>query len=273
MIHVVTSENRHLYGLQLRTMHEQRRRQCAEGNGRAGLVVLDGDEIDDADDGRAIDLLGFDEAMTLEVGLRLRPTDERCRLADRFPHLIAPDESPKKGQDIWEASHLFTTRACHRRKGDRRGERVFEAWAAAMELGLSHGVSRFVGMIDMQLYPGVLNSPIDIRLVGPPCPHGHGVVAGLEIVLSRTRLNRLLEALGREGSIGYHVDALDLIAFGDLRAVQQQVRRAMTPQLPAGARRDETLAADTLFRLYDRSRQARKIPAGRERTLPRALLA
>jgi len=273
MIHIVTAENRHLYGPQLWAMHEQRRLQCVEKNGWVDLVVLDGGEVDDYDDSRAIYLLGFNDAMTLEVGLRLRPTDDRCMLADKFPHLIAPGEAPKKGPDIWEASRLFTTEAYRRRKGGGRGERVFEVWAAAMELGLANGVTRFVGMIDMQLYPGIMNSPIDTRLVGLPRPYAYGVVAGSEIALSRALLDRVLEALGREGAIGYHVDGLDMMAFGDLAAVQRQVVRAMTPQLSAGAPRDETLAAETLFRLHDTSGQARRIWAKREGALPRALHA
>ena len=264
MIHVITSENRHLYGPQLWAMHEQRRLQCVEKNGWVDLVVLDGGEIDDYDDARAIYLLGFNDAMELEVGLRLRPTDDRCMLADKFPHLIAPDETPKKGRDVWEASRLFTTEAYRKRKGPGRGERVFEAWAAAIELALAHGVTRFVGMIDMQLYPGIMNSPIDTRLVGLPRPYEYGVVAGSEIALSRGLLDRVLEAICRESPIGYHVDAMDMIAFGDLAAVQRQVMRAMTPQMLAGAERDETLAAETLFRLHDTSGQARRIWAQRD---------
>lgn len=273
MIHIVTSDNRHLYGPQLWAMHEQRRLQCVEKNGWVDLVVLDGGEVDDYDDARAIYLLGFNDAMGLEVGLRLRPTDDRCMLADKFPHLIAPGEPPKKGADIWEASRLFTTEAYRRRKGGGRGERVFEAWAAAMELALAHGVGRLVGMIDMRLYPGILNSPIDTRLVGLPRPYAHGMVAGSEIALSRALLDRVLEALGREGPVGYQVDALDMIAFGDLAAVQRQVKRAMTPQLAAGEKRDETLAAQTLFRLHDTSSQARRIWARRDQALPPVLHA
>jgi acyl-homoserine lactone synthase len=273
MIHIVTSENRHLYGPQLWAMHEQRRLQCVEKNGWVDLVVLDGGEIDDYDDSRAIYLLGFNDAMELEVGLRLRPTDDRCMLADKFPHLIAPEEPSKKGLDIWEASRLFTTEAYRHRKGGGRGERVFEAWAAAMELGLAHGVTRFVGMIDMQLYPGIMNSPIDTRLLGLPRPYPYGVVAGSEIALSRGLLNRVLEALCRESPIGYQVDAMDMIAFGDLGAVQRQVTRAMTPQISAGMERDETLAAQTLFRLHDTSGQARRIWAQRDEARPQALHA
>lgn len=272
MIHIITSENRHLYGPQLWAMHEERRRQCVDKNGWVDLLVLDGGEIDDYDDHRAIYLLGFDDDMQLEVGLRLRPTDDRCMLADKFADLIAPGETPKKGLDVWEATRLFTTEAYRQRKGPGRGQRVFECWAAAFELALKNGVTRFVGMIDMQLYPGILNSPIETRLVGIPRPYAFGVVAGSEIVVSSDLLDRVLEAIGRESPVGYEVDGLDLMAFGNLAAVQRQVKRAMTPQLVAGAERDETLAAETLFRLYDTSSQARRIwddRASRKTDVPR----
>ena len=141
MIHIITSENRHLYGPQLWAMHEERRRQCVEKNGWVDLVVLDGGEVDDYDDHRAMYLLGFDDDMQLEVGLRLRPTEDRCMLADKFAHLIAPGETPKKGPDVWEATRLFTTETYRKRKGPGRGERVFECWAAAFELALRHGSS------------------------------------------------------------------------------------------------------------------------------------
>ena len=259
MIHIITCENRHLYGPQLWAMHEERRRQCVEKNGWVDLVVLDGGEVDDYDDHRAIYLLGFDDHMTLEVGLRLRPTEDRCMLADKFSDLIAPGEPLKKGPDVWEATRLFTTEAYRRRKGTGRGERVFECWAAAFELALRNGVKRFVGMIDMQLYPGILNSPIETRLVGIPRPYAFGVVAGSEIAISHNLLDRVLEAIGRESPIGYEVDTLDLMAFGDLAAVQRQVKRAMTPQLVAGAARDETLAAETLYRLHDTASRARRM--------------
>lgn len=264
MIHIVTSENRHLYGPQLWAMHEQRREQCVEKNGWVDLVVLDGGEVDDYDDQRAIYLLGFDDEMRLEVGLRLHPTDERCMLADKYPHLIAPGESPKKGPDVWEATRLFTTETYRAKKGPGRGARVFEAWAAAMELALVNGVKRFVGMIDMQLYPGILNSPIDTRLVGLPRPYAFGVVAGSEIALSRALLERVREALGVEGPVGYHVDELDLRAFGNLAAVQRQVIRAQIPQFDPGSARDEALAAETLYRLTDVAHRARRIWAGRD---------
>jgi acyl-homoserine lactone synthase len=268
MIHVVTSQNRHLYGPQLWAMHEQRRAQCVEKNGWVDLVVLDGGEVDDYDDAQAIYLLGFDDAMQLEVGLRLHPTDQRCMLADKFSHLIAPGESSKKGSDVWEATRLFTTEVYRAKKGPGRGARVFEVWAAAMELALVNRVERFVGMIDMSLYPGIMNSPIDTRLVGLPRPYDYGVVAGSEIALSYPLLDRVREAIGIDGPVGYHVDELDLRAFGSLAAVQRQVIRAQIPQFDPGSARDEALAAETLYRLNDTTLQARRIWADRDAPPP-----
>jgi acyl-homoserine lactone synthase len=264
MIHIVTPGNRHLYGPQLSAMRQQRRPRSVETNGWADLAALGDGEIGDHDDTRATYLLGFDDAMRLEVGLRLRPTDDRGTLADTFPHLIAPGEPSKKGHDVWEVSRLFTADAYRRRAGPRHGERMLEAWAAAMELALANGIARFVGVIDMRLYPAILNSPIDTRLVGLPRPCGHGVVAGWEIALSRALLDRVLEAIGKPSPVGYLVEAMDLMAFGDLAAVQHQVIRAMTPQFSAGAERDETLAAETLFRLHDHSSQPRRTKPGRD---------
>lgn len=265
MIHIVTAENRHLYGEQLWAMHEERRRQCVEKNGWVDLVVVDGGELDDYDDERTIYLLGFNDDMQLEVGLRLRPTDDRCMLADKFPHLIAPGERPKKGPDVWEASRLFTTAAYRERKGPGRGERVFEAWAAGMELALANGVTRFVGMIDMALYPGILSSPIDTRLVGIPRPYAFGIVAGSEIALSPELLERVREAIGIEGACGYAVEDEDLRAFGNLLAVQRQVVKAMAVFPPLGPDEVEIAAVEATYRRHDAAMEARRMWATRVR--------
>jgi acyl-homoserine lactone synthase len=239
MIHIVTSENRRLYDPHL----EVPRAPGGETNGWTDVLVGAGGEIDDAG---AVHLRAFDDDMRLEIGLSLRSTDRRCRLADAFPQLIAPGEAPKKGPGVWEVTRLFAAQA--------HGARMVEVWAAAMELALANRVARLVGMIDMRLYPCIANAPLGARLVGLPGAHGDGVVAGLEIVLSRALLDRTYEAIGVEGPVGYHIDALDLRAFGDLAAVQRQAVRAQIRQFDPGSARDEALAAETLYRLNDTSR-------------------
>ena len=250
MIHIVTSENRGLYALELASMRAQRREQLAAKDGWIDLIILD----DESPDGiGTVHLLAFDDEMRLEGALRLDPTQQRCRLVDQFADLIAADETPKTGPEVWEATDLFTTRAYRARARSGDGARVCALWTAAMELALVNGVQRIVGVIDMALYPSALNAPIDARLVGLPRPYALGVAAGMELALSRALVERLRESLGIAGPVGYHVDEMDLRAFGDLADVQRQVRRAQVPQHGPGSARDEALAAETLYRLTDTS--------------------
>ena len=264
MIHIVTSQNRGLYAPELASMRAQRREQLASKQGWVDLVVLD----DDPDGPGTVHLLAFDDEMRLEGALRLDPTQQRCRLAEQFANLIAPGETPKIGPEVWEATGLFTTRAY--RAGALSGDRsrVCALWTAAMELALVNGVERLVGVIDMALYPSALNAPIDARLVGLPRPYAQGVAAGMELALSRNLVERLRESLGVVGPVGYHVDTLDLRAFGGLANVQRQVRRAQVPQCVPGSSRDEALAAETLYRLNDASSATRRIWAERDAAPP-----
>lgn len=103
----------------------------------------------------------------------------------------------------------------------------------------------------MAFYPGARDAPIEPRLVGLPRPYALGVVAGLEMPVSGAVVDRLRESLGIVGPAGYHVDELDLRAFGGLANVQRQVKRAQVPQRGPGLARDETLSAETLYRLND----------------------
>jgi acyl-homoserine lactone synthase len=258
MIHIVTSENRHLYARELASMHAERRDHLAAKDGWVDLVVLD----DEARDGPGtVHLLALDDELRLEGALRLDPTEQRCLLVERFGDLIAPGETPKTGRQVWEATGLFTTRLYRGRSSDR--SRVYALWTAAMELALVNGVRRIVGMIDMALYPSALNAPIAARLVGLPRPYALGVAAGVELAVSRSAVDRLHESLGTVGPVGYHVDELDLRAFGDLAGAQRQVRRAQIPQFGPGSARDEALSAATLYQINDTANATRRLWAER----------
>ena len=257
MIHIVTSENRSLYAPELAALRAQRR------------GPLEDDGVDGAG---TVRLLAFDDAMRLEAALRLDPTQQRCRLAEAFADLIAPGEPLVVDSGVWEATGLFA--ACRADASAGGPSRLCALWAAAMELALVNGVDRIVGVIDMALYPGVLNMPIEVRLAGVPRAHAQGVAAAVELAVSRARLDRLRESLGVVGPVGYHVDALDLRAFGGLGEVQRQVASAQIPQLGAGSARDEALCAEVLFRVSDNRRDSRLNRADRDaRPLPERLNA
>jgi acyl-homoserine lactone synthase len=260
MIHIVTSANRRLYVRELASMRAQRREHLAGEAGWVDRLVLHDDQ---GDAPGTIHLLAFDDDMRLDAALRLDSTQDRCRLVDGFPELIAADEPLVTGLEVWEATGLFTTRTCRARTRPGDGSRVCALWAAATEVALVNGATRIVSVMDMALYPNALNGPIDARLVGVPRPYALGVAAGIELSISPQSLNRLREALGVMGPVGYHVDELDLRAFGDLAGVQRQLKGAQVAQFGPGSARDEALSAETLYRLTDGACAARAVWADR----------
>jgi acyl-homoserine lactone synthase len=266
MIHVITSENRRFYAAELSLMRAQRREQLACRDGWVDLVILDGDDDDDAPG--TVHLLALDDDMRLEAALRLDPTQGHCGLVERFPELIADDEPLEIGPRTWEATGLFTTPTYRARTGPGDRARVCALWAAAMEIALVNGVERIIGVIDMAFYPSALNAPVDARLVGVPRPYAKGVAAGVELPVSRPLLDRLRESLCVAGPVGYHVDELDLRAFGGLADVQRQVLGAQIKQFGPGSARDEALSAETLYRLTDSACAIRQIWADRDSVPP-----
>ncbi len=256
MIHVVTSQNRHLYGPQLWAMHEQRREQCVEKNGWIDLVVLEGGEVDDYDDAQAIYLLGFDDAMRLEVGLRLHPTDEALHAGRQVP---APDRAGRTAQ---EGTGGVGSHATVHHRGLSRQEGSGSRRPGVRGLGRGHGAGpgqRGRALRRHDRHVAVSRDPelADRHPAGRPAPpYAFGVVAGSEIALSYALLDRVREAICVDGPVGYHVDELDLRAFGGLAAVQRQVIRAQILQFDPGSARDEALTAETLYRLNDTVLQA-----------------
>ena len=62
------------------------------------------------------------------------------------------------------------------------------------------------------------------------------MVAGSEIAVSKALLDRVLEAIGRESPVGYEIDTLDMMAFGDLASVQRQLLESALSLVRPGGR-------------------------------------
>lgn len=227
MIHVVTQKNRHLYAAQMTEMHQLRRIHFVEENGWSDLHVIDGAEVDQFDDARAVYLLGLDEVGRIEVGLRVRPTDDGCILTDSFPHMVAPGAPVLRGPEAWEMSRIFSTYAYRRNR--RGGRRVGECFLAAMEIAHAKGAARLVGMVDMQLYPLASNIAWDLKLTGLPAPYAFGVMAGVYAPVGDREIALMRESFARRGAAGYEVEAEDLKLCGDFSGVARMFERACGP--------------------------------------------
>ena len=197
MIHLISKANQHLYAAQLWAMHRERRAQFVERNGWRDLTIFAGGEFDDYDDDAALYLLDLNDEGEVQAGVRVRPTLSGCMLADKFAHLVHPNWPSPKAEDAWEITRLFTT-AAYRAFTPRHGEAVHRVVLAAQQEALARGCSRFVGILDMSVYPLVSGGPQQVRLMGLPVAYPFGIMVGAEGDVSLESLGRLREALAME---------------------------------------------------------------------------
>lgn len=198
MIHMISQENRHLYASQLREMHELRRVHFIEERGWAALSTRDGGEFDGSDDSRAIYFLALDNEGHVAVGMRARPTDDKCIIADVFPHLIEPEAGDVRGSDIWEISRIFATKTNRMKLGIKRRNEVL---LASIEAAAHCGINRLVAMVDTYLWAQVLRYPWDARPLGLPSAYPEGEVIGFGVPVSMRELSRVRKELRVSGSI------------------------------------------------------------------------
>ena len=225
MIHIVTAANRHHYRRQLWAMFEGRRLAFVERCGWSDLMVFDGAELDDCDDERAVYLLALNAGEALLGAVRVRPTDDRCILADKFPELIAEGQPPMKGPDVWEATRVFTTPLY--RQTRQKGDHLLPLLAlAANETAWDNGARRLVGMVDMQFWATRTDGPQHVQMTGLPVQYAYGLVGGTVNHLSQERLERSREAHALNGRASYAVEDEDVEALGSLAAVQRAVDEA-----------------------------------------------
>ncbi len=263
MIHMVTSENRHLYEAEMKEMHELRRVHFVEERGWSKMTVRDGGEYDDCDDGRSVYFLALDNDGRVAVSMRARPTDDRCILADVFPQLVEPDTGDVRGSDIWEISRIFATKSNRLRMGIRRRNEVF---LASMEAAVAAGVTRLVGMIDTYLLPQAQRFPWDLQPVGLPCAYPEGEVIGVGIPTNRGELARVRQELGVRGAVivpepmgTITPQEMELLLSADRLSADDM---AMVKDIIAmAARTEQSVGNDQIAAVIERA-QARRSGAG-----------
>jgi acyl-homoserine lactone synthase len=178
MIHIVTAANRALYAEPLREMHRLRWDFYVEQRNWRDLRALQtepGFEYDQYDDDRAIYLLALSPEGAVEGAMRLRPTDDKSLLFDRFPNLV--DADYRGDARLWEITRLM--RAPDYRGSD--GALRLKINCAACELALARGIRRFVAVMDTFLLPAAraLNRNKH-RVLGLPHDYAEGEMIAVE---------------------------------------------------------------------------------------------
>lgn len=162
-VHVVRRENRQFYATLLDDYFRIRHEIRVLARKRADLARPDAREIDRFDTGDTVYLLALDVG-AIVAGMRMVPTDAPTLLSEVFPQLAL--NGPVRRSDIYELSRIFVV---PKKRGEYAGPR-FEAviQAAAMEYGLSIGLSAFTIVLETWWLPRLLDQGWTARPLGLP---------------------------------------------------------------------------------------------------------
>ena len=218
MLHVVTAENRHLYKAQLWEMFRIRKRHYVDERGWTELWSFRGAELDDSDDERAVYLLALNQAEDLQGFVRIRPTDDRSILVDKFPYLIDPSQLPLKGPDTWEGARIwFDPTAGDAHAGTHR------LLTGAAEHILASGGKRLLAFLDVHNFPHIADGALEFKMTGPPAPYRYGIMVGVKHEISEDQVTRMRDSLGEAPPLTYVVEEEDFATHGSLARVQWEV--------------------------------------------------
>lgn len=191
MLHLVTSENRDIYRVELREMHAHRKRVFIDQLGWP--LEPDGDlEFDAFDTDTAIYLLSLAPDGQLRASARMLRTDEAHLLDTVFPHLC--DAPPPRGDSIWEA-----TRFCPSADIEAPEERrmlLGEIIAGILEAGLLFGITEVTYVVGGATKPLALAAGWQARQLGPTQRYKRDRVTACIASIDAGGLRRVRERYG-----------------------------------------------------------------------------
>lgn len=193
MIHLVTTENRTLYGRQLARMHQLRRTYFVEERGWSDRDLRDGGEFDDLDDDQADYLFSLEPDGEIALSARIRPAQDRSMLADGFPELLSEPVETIKAPGVWELSRYF---ASARHRGPEGLIRNMELRAAVVAAALRRGAHRLVAVTDVYLMNTVIRTGWEHRFLGLPQAYAHGDAIAFEVTVSEAVVEAMVERHG-----------------------------------------------------------------------------
>src|SRR3984957_12249128 len=162
-VHVIRRDNRHLYSEILEDYFRLRHQIYVVERKWSVLDRPDKREMDQFDTDETVYLLGL-EGRSIVAGMRLVPTTAPTLLSELFPKLSL--NGPVRRPDVYELSRIFVV---PRRRGEHAGPRAEAViQAAAMEYGLSIGLSAFTIVLESWWLPRLLDQGWVARPLGLP---------------------------------------------------------------------------------------------------------
>jgi acyl-homoserine lactone synthase len=162
-VHVIRRDNRHLYSDVLEDYFRLRHKIYVVERKWADLDRADRREIDQFDTEETVYLLGL-EGRSIIAGMRLVPTMMPTLLSELFPKLSL--NGPVRRPDVYELSRIFVIPSRRGEHAGPRAEAVIQA--AAMEYGLSTGLSAFTIVLESWWLPRLLDQGWVARPLGLP---------------------------------------------------------------------------------------------------------
>jgi acyl-homoserine lactone synthase len=163
-VHVVRRENRQLYAALLDDYFRIRHDIYVGERKWTELARPDGREIDQFDTDDTVYLLALNHG-AIVAGMRMVPTHSPTLLSELFPQL-APSGAIHRS-DVYELSRIFVVPKKRGEHGGPRYEAVIQA--AAMEYGLSIGLSAFTIVLETWWLPRLLDQGWQALPLGLPC--------------------------------------------------------------------------------------------------------
>jgi acyl-homoserine lactone synthase len=140
MIHIVTSDNLHLFKDEMEQAYRLRHRIFVEEMKWSDLAKPDGREIDQFDDEHAVHMLYVESGKVLGYQ-RMLPTTRPHLLSEILPHLC--EDVRPVGNHIWEWTR-YCVEPAHRERGRTLSPVANALLSGIVEWGLETGVSTII---------------------------------------------------------------------------------------------------------------------------------
>ncbi|ABE37641.1 autoinducer (acylhomoserine lactone) synthase [Rhodopseudomonas palustris BisB5] len=162
-VHVVRRENREAYADLIERQFRIRHQIYVVERKWTELDRADGREIDQFDTDETVYLIGMQNG-EIVAGMRMVPTSSPTLLSDIFPQLSL--DRPVRRPDVYELSRIYVVPNKRGEHAGPRAEAVIQA--AAMEYGLSIGLSAFTIVLETWWLPRLLDQGWRARPLGLP---------------------------------------------------------------------------------------------------------